>query len=249
MQNAWYFAGVWRSRYTPHSTLLHSTLCNPPSSAFHILQCTGTLTGKTCTRLTVQINCFTKVFYVTAFGFVWAASLFAAELLYETANHWQLRGWWVWRHAPRWTTESAPSLLCKDRGEPWGCERLQKGWVFGCGKAQLHSWPMPQKKSKHGGCNSLCSFKMFETWLRMIHCSFYADIPEVEMAVQTRDVGGVWCGRQRFILRCKGHRWAPQNGVLYSLGPACRVARSEIIWKLECALRFYESCHLVSVCF
>ena len=28
----------------------------------------------------------------------------------------------------------------------------------------------------------------------MIHCSFYSDIPEVEMAVQTRDVGGgvVW---------------------------------------------------------
>lgn len=26
----------------------------------------------------------------------------------------------------------------------------------------------------------------------MIHCSFYSDIPEVEMAVQTRDVGG--CG-------------------------------------------------------
>ena len=85
------------------------------------------------------------MFYVTAFGFVWAASLFAAELLYETANHWQLRGWWVWRHAPRWTTESAPSLLCKDRGEPWGCERLQKGWVFRCGKAQLHSWTMPQR--------------------------------------------------------------------------------------------------------
>ena len=45
---------------TPHSTLhtlrstlytLHSTLCTPSSSAFHSLQCTGTVTGGKCTRL------------------------------------------------------------------------------------------------------------------------------------------------------------------------------------------------------
>ena len=66
--------------YTPHSTLytLHSTLCTPPSSAFHSLQCTGTVTGEKCT---VQITCFTKVFYVTAFGFVGCILFFGAQLL------------------------------------------------------------------------------------------------------------------------------------------------------------------------
>ena len=69
--------------YTPHSTLhtlhstlytlvftlrtLHSTLCTPPSSAFHSLQRTGNR-GKM--YKTVHITCFTKVFYMTCFGFV-----------------------------------------------------------------------------------------------------------------------------------------------------------------------------------
>ena len=39
--------------YTPHSTLYTppTTLCTPPFSAFHSLECTGTVTGETCTRL------------------------------------------------------------------------------------------------------------------------------------------------------------------------------------------------------
>ena len=51
--------------YTPHFALLTPYL-------FHILQClqrTGTVKGETCTTL-VQICCFIKVLYVTAFGFM-----------------------------------------------------------------------------------------------------------------------------------------------------------------------------------
>ena len=53
--------------HTLHSRLYtpHSILCTPPFSIFHSLRCTGLVTGKK--NKTVEINCFTKVFYVTAY--------------------------------------------------------------------------------------------------------------------------------------------------------------------------------------
>ena len=52
-----------------HPVSSHSTLCIPPPSTFHSLQCTGTVTGEKCTRLLKKIVS-TKVLYVTSFGFV-----------------------------------------------------------------------------------------------------------------------------------------------------------------------------------
>ena len=74
--------------YTPHSRIRtsHSTHCIPhstlhflytphfalpPPSTFHSLQCAGMVAGENGkTYKTVQIICFTQVFYVTAFRFV-----------------------------------------------------------------------------------------------------------------------------------------------------------------------------------
>ena len=68
--------------YTPHSTLLHSTLntllrhftLQPPNFALHPLPHSAVYSALVLQEgrmyKTVQITCFTKVFYVTAFGFV-----------------------------------------------------------------------------------------------------------------------------------------------------------------------------------
>ena len=62
--------------YTLHSPLntplsSHSTLGTPTPSTFHWLQCTGTVTGEKCKDLQTNSKiCLTKVFYLTAFGFV-----------------------------------------------------------------------------------------------------------------------------------------------------------------------------------
>ena len=77
--------------YTLHSPLIisfssHPILCTPPSSRFHSLQCTGTVLGAKKYK-TVQITCFTNVFYVTAFGFTGCIDCVFAPQFFSWYSH------------------------------------------------------------------------------------------------------------------------------------------------------------------
>ena len=64
---------------TEHSTVLHSTLCTPPHPALHSLHWYG---NRGRMHKTVEITCFTKVLYVTAFGFVRGSCFLICSLLF-----------------------------------------------------------------------------------------------------------------------------------------------------------------------
>ena len=76
--------------YTPHFTLytLNSTLCSPLSSAFHSLQCTGTVTGEKCTRLSKQLVSQKRSTWLHSGS--WAASCCINQLI--TIRLWDIMG-------------------------------------------------------------------------------------------------------------------------------------------------------------